>query len=42
MRKKKVGALKNPTDISHEILLKPNETTKTENYIKTFQVYMIK
>ena len=29
MKKEKVGALKKPRDISHERLVRPNETTKT-------------
>ena len=42
MKKEKVGALKKPRDISHERLLRPNERTKTTNYIKILKVYMIK
>lgn len=41
MKKEKVGALKKPRDISHERLVRPNETTKTRNYIKILKIYVI-
>ena len=42
MKKEKVGASKKPRDISHERIVRPNETTKTKNYIQILKIYMIK